>query len=295
MSYLDNDEPRRRLGVEMDVVAQNLTYLTERYEVLPMGRSALVIPDQVSDLVLGSGKRAVAEYKESLGGCQIMRSRLRLPGLTLATADLMDDMERDDPWAWQSGISQATDAMVNWVLIEEMRGRGVIYDHRSSMLLTSKKSRSLSSFIESGITEHCYPNESYFAQDVCTYLSRWWTVEQEVDGDLDGDEVRIDAILTHRAHPDRVVAVEFKNPQGHINALKGLTQAWKYRKAHWEGHGRLPVAYCCPGKVPSGNEAEFVIKRLKVGLLDLNGAWSLVMPDFRWSEKGGLTWGKVIT
>lgn len=285
MNYLDNPEPKRRLHVEMDVVAQNLTYLTERYEVLPMGRSALIIPNQVSDLVLGSGKRAVAEYKENLGGCQIMRSRLRLPGLTLATTDLMDDMEREDPWAWQSGISQATDAMVNWVLVEEMRGKGVVYDQRSSTLLTNERSRTLTSFIGEGIAGHCYPNESYFAQDVCMYLSQWWTVEQEVDGDLDGDEVRIDAILTHRVHPDTVVAVEFKNPQGHINALKGLTQAWKYRKVHWEGHGKLPVAYCCPGKVPSGHEAQYVIEQLRVGLLDFSDRWSLAMPGFLWTER----------
>lgn len=288
MNYLDNPEPRRRLAVEMDVVAQNLTHLTERYAVRPMGRSTLVIPDQDSDLVLGSGRHAVAPYKEQLRGCQVMRTRLRLPGLTVTTADLADDMEAEDPWAWQSGISTATDTMVTWILLEEMNRRPVRYDPKTRTLHSAERECPLTRFIPDGLTEHCYPTEAYFAQDVATYLSRWWTVEQEVDGDLDGDEVRIDAILTHREDPDTVVGIEFKNPQGHINALKGLTQAAGYRKAHWEGHGRLPIAYCCPGKVPSGREAAYVLRRLGVGLLDFTDIWSLTTPDFSWNERVGL-------
>lgn len=287
-TYLDNPEPRRRLGVEMDMIARNLDHLTQRYKLLPMGRSSVVIPGQDSDLVLGSGKYAVAVYKEQLNGCQIMRSRLRLPGLTVATADLADGMEAEDPWAWQSGISTASDAMVTWVLTERMIRRTVTYDPDTRTLTSAGNSRTLASFIPDGLGEHCYPTESYFMQDVCSHLSRWWTVEQEVDGDLDGDEVRIDAILTHREDRSLVVGVEFKNPQGHINALKGITQARAYRKAHWEGHGRLPIAYCCPGKVPSGREAEYVLENLRVGLLDYSSCWSLTSKDFSWSERIGL-------
>jgi hypothetical protein len=253
-----------------------------------MGRSTLVIPDQDSDLVLGSGKHAVAPYREQLRGCQLMRTRLRLPGLTTSTADLAFGMEAEDPWAWQSGISTATDAMVTWILLKEMKKLPVTYEPRSGVLRAAEQETPLHAFIPEGLSEHCYPTEAYFAQDVCTYLSQWWTVQQEVDGDLDGAEVRIDAILTHREDPDIVIGVEFKNPQGHINALKGLTQAAKYRKAHWEGHGRLPIAYCCPGRVPSGREARYVLKSLKVGLLDFCDAWSLTTPDFSWNERVGL-------
>lgn len=288
MSYLDNPEPRRRLDVEMDVVARNLLHLTDRYQVMPYGRSSLVLPGHDSDLVLGSGKWATAPYKENLKACQIMRSRLRTPGLTPATAGDAFEMEAEDPWAWQSGISTATDSMTNWILMERLCGRTVSYEPNDRSLVSEERKRPLVSFMHGGLTEHCYPTESYFVQDVCTYLSRWWTVEQEVDGILDGDEVRIDAILTSRDDPDLVIGVEFKNPQGHINALRGLTQAARYRGARWMGHGRLPIAYCCPGKVPSGNEAQYVIDKLKVGLLDFTDSWSLTTRDFSWSERIGL-------
>jgi hypothetical protein len=293
MSFLDSPEPRRRLAVEMDIVARNLTHLTKRYRVLPQGRSSLVIPGQDSDLVLGSGKWATAPYKENLGGCQIMRTRLRTPGMTVATADMAFAVEGEDPWAWQSGIADATDAMVTWILLEELHNRRVSYQSGHRRLVSDGRKKPLASFIGEGLAQNCYPTEAYFAQDVCTYLSRWWTVESEVDGVIDGDEVRIDAILTHREQPGAVVGVEFKNPQTHSNALRGLTQAAKYRKADWQGHGRLPIAYCCPGKVPSGREALFVIRTLHVGVLDFTGRWSLAMEDFSWSEQAGLSARKI--
>lgn len=288
--YLANPEPRRRLAVEMDVVARNLLHLTDRYQVLPYGRSALVLPGHGSDLVLGSGKWAVALYKENLRACQIMRTRLRTPGMTPATAGDAFALESDDPWAWQSGISAATDSMTTWILMERLYGRTVRYDPDDRVLLSDGRTRALGTFTTGVLTEHCYPTESYFVQDVCTYLSRWWTVEQEVDGILDGDEVRIDAILTSRGDPDLVVGIEFKNPQGHINALRGLTQAAKYRKAHWAGHGSLPIAYCCPGKVPSGREASYVLTALRVGLLDFTSTWSLTTREFSWSEQDGFAY-----
>ena len=288
MSFLDNPEPRRRLDVEMDIVARNLIFLTDRYDVKPMGSRSLVIPDQDSDLVLGSGKWAKATYKENLRGCQVMRTRLRTPGMTVATEDLAFDVEGEDPWAWQSGIATATDLMVNWILTQRMRRRTVTYDPESSLLYCEENPMPLLSFIGEGLEGHCYPTESYFAQDVCTYLSAWWTTESEVDGDLDGDEVRIDAILTNRQDSAIKIGIEFKNPQSRSNTLKGLTQASKYRKAHWAGHGRLPIAYCCPGKVPTGNEADYVLNRLRVGLLDFSGSWSLKSREFSWSEHVGL-------
>lgn len=292
MNYLDNPEAKRRMDVEMDLIARNLTFLTTRYRVLPQGRGALVIADQVTDLVLGSSRWATIPYKPQVAGCAFARSRARTPGLTTATADDVGEMELQDPWAFQSGISGASDAMVNWVLTEELRrrknGQQVTYDEKRSVLVCGDGERSLRSFVPEGIGSHCYPTESYFVQDVCTYLSRWWVVRHEVDGLLDGGEVRIDAVLESRDDPDLVIGVEFKNPQGHINALRGLGQAAKYRKAVWEGYGRLPIAYCCPGKVPAGNEADYVHRKMRIGLLDFDSQWSLTMPGFSWSENDGL-------
>lgn len=288
MSFLDNQEPRRRLDVEMDLVALNLLFLTDRYDVKPMGARSLVIPDQHSDLVLGSGKFAKAVYKENLRGCQIMRTRLRTPGMTVATEPVAFDVEGDDPWAFQSGISTSSDLMVNWILTQRMRKREVSYDSATGVLTSEEQEKQLSSFIGEGIEGQCYPTESYFAQDVCTYLAQWWTADQEVDGDLDGAEVRIDAVLTNRQDSSIKIGIEFKNPQSRSNTLKGLTQASKYRKAHWEGYGRLPIAYCCPGKVPTGNEADYVLHRLRVGLLDFHDSWLLRLREFSWSEHTGL-------
>lgn len=289
MNFLDLPEPRRRLAVEMDTVARNLIHLTQRYRVLPQGRSSVIIADQTSDLVMGSGKWATAPYKDHLNGCQIMRTRMRTPGMTVATAPHAFEREGTDPWMWQSGIAHATDAMVTWILLEELKGHRVSYEPQKKRLLSGTTAKELSWFISGVLGQNCYPTEAYFAQDVCTYLSRWWTAESEVDGDLDGEEVRIDAILTHRDRPDIVVGVEFKNPHSHANALRGLTQAAKYRKAKWLGHGRLPIAYCCPGKVPSGREARYVTRSLGVGLLDFTGIWSLLTAKFSWNEQAGLS------
>jgi hypothetical protein len=288
VSYLDNPEPGRRLKVEMDLIARNITFLARRYRLLPQGRSTLVIADQVTDLVLGSSRWATIPYRQQVMGCPFMRSRSRTPGLTPATAADIHEIEMSDPWAFQSGISTASDAMVTWILTEELRGRKVTYDAEASMLVSGSTARPTDTFVPEGIGAHCYPTESYFAQDVCTYLSRWWVIRQEVDGLLDGGEVRIDAVLESRTDPDLLIGVEFKNPQGHINALRGLTQAAKYRKAAWEGYGRIPIAYCCPGKVPAGREADYVLKKLRIGLLDFESQWSLVMPDFSWSENAGI-------
>lgn len=289
MNYLHQaTEPSRRLGVEMDLIARNLTFLTNRYPVLPMGRRTLVLTDQKTDVVLGSGRWATIPYRPEVGGCAVMRTRLRLPGLTPDTRHHEASIESEDPWAWQSGISAASDAMVTWIISAVMSKKNVTYNHLAAELNTDDETASLDSFRTSGLGAHCYPTEAYFAQDVCTYLSQWWTVESEVDGELNGEEVRIDAILTNRKDPSLVVGVEFKHPHGQTNALRGLTQASRYRRAAFDGHGRIPIAYCCPGQVPSGHEAQYVQDRLKVGLLDFDGSWSLTSREFSWSEHVGL-------
>lgn len=288
MSYLAQaQEPQRRLDVEMDLVARNLVHIASRYSTLPMGRRTLVIMQEI-DVVLGSGRWSTIAHRPETGGCPITRSRLRLPGLTSATTRHAQTIEASDPWAWQSGISLASDAMVTWIVTAAMSGKTVFYDPDKRTLYADTKQIHLDFFKAPGLGAHCYPTEAYFAQDVCTYLSQWWTVEAEVDGDLRGDEVRIDAILTHREQRELVIGIEFKNPHGNNSALRGLTQAARYRHAYWQGHGKIPVAYCCPGTVPTGREAQHVQETLMVGILDFDGSWSLTTKDFSWSEHVGL-------
>lgn len=297
MSFLNADGPRDRLATEMHLVAANLIHLTDRYQVLPVGRSALVIPrpdlkgvteetEKDFPLVIGVGRHAKIPYKVRVGGHQLMRTRLRTPGLTSATKPLMEEMEDQAPWAWQSGISLASDQMITWVLMQLLKGEEVRYDATHGELSNGFHVAPFSSFTGGALGAHCYPTEQHFVREVCAYLSPWWIAETEVDGELKGEEVRIDAVLTWRQDPSRKVGVEFKHP--HVvgsSPLRGLRQASAYRRAMWGRYGRLPIAYCHPGQVPTGREADFVKKKMSIGILGITDMWMLDMPDYSWSEQ----------
>lgn len=296
-SFLDAGGPRERLAVEMHLVATNLIHLTDRYPVLPVGRSSLVIPrpdlkgiseddEQNFSLILGEGKHAQIPYKVKLAGHQLMRTRLRTPGLTPATKPLVDEMNADAPWAWQSGISRASDRMVTWALMQRLKGHEVFYRERHAELSDGFHAAPFFSFTGGVLGAQCWPTEQYFVRDVCAHLSPWWRAETEVDGELKGAEVRIDAVLTCRSNPHRKVGVEFKHPHTVGAApLKGLRQASAYRQAVWERHGRLPIAYCHPGQAPTGREASFVKRKMGIGILDINDYWVLDMPEYTWKER----------
>lgn len=296
MTFLDAPLPRERLDLELRIVAANLTWLAARYPVMPMGRSSLVIPrpevhitedkeEKAFSLVTGSGRFGRIPYRRAVGGNQLSRTRLRAPGLTAATSKQASALAEEAPWALQSGISLAADEMTTWVLMNRLKGHETAWNEATGELTAGRQVRTLSSFQGGTLGTHCYPTEGHFVRDVCGYLNPWFSAETETDGDLDGDEVRIDAILTHKDTGFRL-GVEFKHPHtlgGSI--LHGLRQASSYRFAEWEGHGRLPVALCCPGRVPTGKETEYVKRRLGVGLLDLaEDGWSVDHNDFTWQE-----------
>lgn len=295
--FLESPGPRERLSVEMDLVAANLIHLTDRYQVLPVGRSSLVIPrpdlkgiteEQEKDfpLILGEGRHSKLPYKAKLAGHQLMRTRLRTPGLTPATKPLVDEMSAEAPWAWQSGISLASNQMVTWALMQRLKGQEVRYNAPHDELSDGFHAAPFFSFTGGTLGAQCWPTEQYFVREVCAYLSPWWIAETEVDGELRGEEVRIDAVLTLREDPRRRVGVEFKHPHTvGASPLKGLRQASAYRRAAWERHGRLPIAYCHPGQVPTGKEASFVKRKMGIGILDIVDYWVLDMPDYNWKEE----------
>lgn len=295
MSFVNAPLPHERLGIEMELVAANLMWFVERYPVQPMGRASLVIPrpevkikeeteEKHFALITGSGRWARVPYRRAVGGNLISRTRLRTPTLTPATAPPHFEPE-DTPWAVQSGISLAADEMVTWVLMKRMKGLNVSYDPERRQLSSQGEMRLLSDFGGGPLGAHCYPTEGHFTHDVCAYLNRWFSAETEVDGELDGDEVRLDAVLTCKKTGFRL-GVEFKHP--HIlsgSILNGFKQAASYRHATWGRHGKLPIALCCPGRVPDGREIRFAQRRFGVGVLDLkNGLWQIDHRDFTWKE-----------